>query len=126
MTKRSFPTGCLLPVYDGQGYVGGVVGIVQHGLGGHTGLCRSFGAWRPSGVEVPVPLWEVAARDLNPDAVPRLERVGRGAKVYAVLIDLVRRNRRRFGERLAVAGPHDPLLDVRRAPLRRDVAQLDG
>ena len=91
-----------------------MVGVVQDNLGGYSGLRRSFGTEWPTRVMVPVPLGEIAARDLHPDSVTGLKDVGCRAKVYPVLVDLLHGDRRRIGERLAVARPDDALLDVRR------------
>ena len=53
-----------------------MVGLVQDGLCGHSGLRDAFLAEGPAGVEVPVPLGEVAARDLQANAMAGLEDVG--------------------------------------------------
>ena len=52
-----------------------MVGVVQDDLGGHSGLCGPFDAERAAGVEVPVSLRKVAARDLYPYAGPGFEDV---------------------------------------------------
>src|SRR4030095_11563264 len=69
---------------------------------------------------------EAAAGDIYPDAVPRLEDIGGGAQLDAVLVDFVRSDQRGAAERAAVAGADDPLADVEGAAVRPDVAQLHG
>ena len=103
-----------------------MVGVVQDNLGGYSGLRRSFGTEWPTRVMVPVPLGEVAARDLYPDAAPSLEHVSSWAEIYLILVHLVWRNRRWLGQGLAVTCPDDTLLYVRRTPPRGDDAQLGG
>ena len=76
-----------------------------------------------AGVEVAVPLREIAARDGDAQPVAGGDAHPDRAERDVVAIDAVRLQQRRFGEALPVARPHDPLLQVDRAAVRVDLAE---
>src|SRR5689334_7042798 len=76
-----------------------------------------------AGVEVPVPLWEVRAGDVEPNSRPRLEPYPDRSERDAQSVDLSRHEQRRFRLRVAEACSKDPLLQVGRDALAVDDAQ---
>src|SRR4028119_1999413 len=103
-----------------------MVGVVQDGLGGHSCLRDAFSAEWSAGVEVPVPLGEVAAGDLQANPVANPENVGGGVQVYPVLVYLVGCDRLGLSRGLAVARPDDALQYVRRTALRGYYTKFGG
>jgi len=82
----------VLPFDDRQGDARRMTTIMHHDLIGDHRAVERLLAERPAGVQVPVPLREVAARDVDADAVTGPEHVSGGAEVDAVFVDLVRRD----------------------------------
>src|SRR5215467_13647273 len=90
--------------------MGGVLRAVQDGLQGWF----EFGVLgNPSPrVGVPVEAGEVAAGDLHPDPMPRLEDIAGGPQVYRVTIGPARLHQAGGGSGVAVAGADDAVGEV--------------
>src|SRR5215470_19148659 len=102
--------------------MGGVLRAVQDGLQGWF----EFGVLSnpPPRVGVTVEAGKVAAGDLHPYAMPRLEDIAGGPQVYRVAIRSARLHQAGGGSGVAVAGADDAIGEVTGTAVRAHVHQL--
>src|SRR6266545_8285702 len=125
--RSGWPIGDLLgrrPLHHGEGDPGGVLLRMVH-------LAVRHDAGRlvvvlPAGVHVAVEAGKVAAGDLDPDPVPRLEEIARRHRRERHPVHLARlHHHRRLVVPLPVAGPLDRLVEVVRLSIGVDVEDLE-
>src|SRR4051794_35532570 len=101
-----------------------VLGVVQDSLVGATRA--GVVADRVSGVQIAVEAREIAAADLDPDAVARLENIARHPEVDLELVDLAGCQQLGRTTSLAVAPAHDAVAQVPGGAVRENIDQLGG
>ncbi len=75
---------------------------------GHGPICQ----WLTSCVQVPVPLWEVGARDVEPQTGSTVYRCSYRPQVDREFVDLAGAHQLRLADRVPVSGTQDPLLEI--------------
>lgn len=94
----------LVALNNGQEQVRGVCTVMKDSVDCLHKVSLRFRRNGPTCVRVAIKTWEVRAGHLQADAMSDLEDVGGGPQVEVQLVDLLRLQQFRLGERLAIAG----------------------
>ena len=106
-----------------------MTGIAPRGTCRRTSIfCRDelgFVVIVAAGIEISDQAREVAARDLNPDAVTFTEHVAGRVQVDVDFVHAIRLHENLFFIACTIAGPQDAVLDVVGGAVRININQLD-
>ena len=79
-----------------------------------------------TGVRIGIELREVAGGDFEADFVAGFEEIAGGPDVDFIFVDLARDDGRGMGERIAVAGALDTVVEIDGGAIGEDIYELGG